>query len=135
MSPRSPEDGLPPGALGAARRGWLSEGGFRAVEGEILGLVVEDGTEEGVVVGGAGGGDLPKQKVDVAGSGDGQTLGGVLGGEGGVIASDGSAGWGGGGRAGGKMQSHVGFDFEGSAEFDGGSGGTWGRVCGRVGQA
>ena len=100
-----------------------------------MGLVVEDGTEEGVVVGGAGGGDLTQEKVDVAGSSDGQTLGGVLGGKGGVIALDGSGSWRGGGRAGGKAECHVGFDFEGSAEFDGRCSGAWSGLCGRIGQA
>ena len=36
------------------------------VEGEVLGFVVLDGTEEGVVIGGAIRGDLPQKKMDVA---------------------------------------------------------------------
>src|SRR5258708_24199597 len=98
--------------LGAARRG-----GF-AVEGKVLGLVVLDGAEEGVVVGGALGGDLPQQKVDMARGGDHQGFCGILGGEGGVIALDGSACRRGGRRAGGKVECHLGFDFKWSAELN-----------------
>src|SRR5216684_5500149 len=103
------------------RRG---SGGQFAVEREELGLVALDGVKESVVVGGALGGDLPQQKVDVAGSGDGQSLRGIFGGEGGVIALDGRACRRGGSCAGGNVERHVGFNFERCAEFYGGSGGA-----------
>lgn len=55
-------------------RGWYwsggglggRDGGRLAVEGKVLGLVVLDRAEEGVVVSGAVGGDLALEKVDVA---------------------------------------------------------------------
>jgi len=92
----------------------------RAVEGEVLGLVVPDGAEEGVVVGGALGGDLPstekliwREAVMVG------PFRGVLGGEGSVVALE---------RQfpvgvcavvpGGRCRVHVAFsNFEGRAEF------------------
>src|SRR6266700_1985643 len=72
--------------------------------------------------------------MDVARSGKDRTFGRVLGGEAGVVALDGSAGRRDCGCAGGKMQGHVGFDFERRAKFDGRSGRTWSselwrRVC------
>src|SRR6266403_2629991 len=113
-------------------------GGFRrrfAVEGEKLGLIALNGVEESVVVGGAVGGDLPEQKVDVARGGGYLSFRGVLGGESGVVALDGGASWRGNDRAGGNVQGHVGFDFERSAKFDGRSSRAWGLLCGRIGQA
>ena len=90
----------------------------RAFEGEVLGLVVPDGAEEGVVVGGALGGDFSQKKIDVARGGDGQAFGGVLRSESGVIALDGGSGGSLRGGAGRKTQRHMRFDFEGRAEFD-----------------
>jgi hypothetical protein len=46
-------------------RSGFSGGGRFAIEGEVLGLVVLDSVEEGVVVGGAFGGNLPQQKVNM----------------------------------------------------------------------
>jgi len=48
-----------------------------ALESKVLSLVVEDGAEKSVVVGGAFGGDLPQQKVDYARGCDGQCFCGV----------------------------------------------------------
>jgi hypothetical protein len=84
-----------------------------------LGLIVLDGVEEGGIVGGALGGDLARKKVDVAGGGDGEGFGGVLRGEGGVIADDGCAGRESWSCAGREVQSHVSFNFQGGAELDG----------------
>src|SRR6266481_10041554 len=109
------------------RRALFGVGGGRfSVEGEVLGLVGEDDAEEGVVVGGAFGGDLPKQKVNMARGCDGQSFRGVLGGEGGVIALDGGAGGDARGCSRREMQSHLGLDFQRRTEFDGGGGGAWG---------
>src|SRR5712671_6624077 len=112
------------GSGGGASGLGVGGGGQFAVEREELGLVALDGGKESVVVSGALGEDLPQQKVDVAGSGDGQSLRGIFGGEGGVIALDGRACRRGGSRAGGNVERHVGFNFERCAEFDGGSGGA-----------
>ena len=100
-----------------------------------MGLVALDGVEEGVVVGSALGGDLPQKKMDVAGRGDDRPFGGVLGRVAGVIALDGSAGRRDCGCGGRKMQGHVGFDFEGRAQFNGRRGSTCGGLCGQIGQA
>src|SRR5216684_4520255 len=96
-----------------------SPGSGLAVEGEVLSLVVLDDAKERVVVDDTIRGNLPQQKMDVAGSGDRQSFRGVLRGEGGVITLDGSAGRCGSGRAGGKAEGHFGFDLERGAEFDG----------------
>jgi len=106
-----------------------------AVDGKALGLVVQDGVEEGVVICGAVGGNFPQEEMDVTGGADYRTLHGVLRGEGGVIALDGCAGGRTDCRAGGKMEGHVGVDFERGAEFDRGNGGTWGWFCRQIGQA
>jgi len=67
-------------------------------------LVVLDGAEEGVVVGGAVGGDLARQEIQVARGGDRAGAGLVIGGEGGVIADYGGCGGGTDDGSGGKMQ-------------------------------
>src|SRR6266446_41502 len=75
-----------------SRRGSFGGRAGRPVEGEELGLVALDGVEEGVVVSGAGGGDLTEEEIHAARGGDGVSLGGVMGGERGVVAYDRSAG-------------------------------------------
>src|SRR6266850_4115206 len=77
--------------FGGIRREGIGGRGGWVVEGEVLGFVVPDGAEEGVVVGGALGGDLPQEKIDMARGGDGRAFRGVLGGEGSVVALDGSS--------------------------------------------
>ena len=73
----------------ALRSGFGGGGGGRfAVEGEELCLIVLDGMEESVVVGGTGGGDLPQEKMDVAGCVDHRPFHRVQRGEGGVVALD-----------------------------------------------
>src|ERR1700693_3142828 len=118
-------------------RGIRREGGRGgwAVEGEVLGFVVLDGAEEGVVVGGAFGGDLSQEKIDVPRGGDDRAFRGILGGKGGVVALDGSSCGSLRVCAGRKMQGHVRFDLEGRAEFDGGRGGAGRWFRGRIGQA
>ena len=60
------------------RRECIGGRGGWAVEGEVLGFIVLDGAEESVVVGGALGGDLPQEKIDMARGGDGRAFHGVL---------------------------------------------------------
>src|SRR5467141_1024046 len=60
------------------RRVGIGGRGSWVVEREVLGFVVLDGAEEGVVVGGALGGDLPQEKMDVARGGDGRAFRGVF---------------------------------------------------------
>src|SRR6266850_4538705 len=67
--------------FGGIRREGIGGRGGWAVEGKVLGFVVPDGAEEGVVVGGALGGDLPEEKIDVARGGDGRAFRGVVRGE------------------------------------------------------
>ena len=104
-------------------------------EGEELGLVGLDGMEEGVVVGGAGGGNFAQQEIDVTGGGDGLASCGVLGAEGSVIAVDGSACGDLCGGARGEMKRNAGLHFERSAQFDGRSSSAGGGFGRRIGQA
>jgi len=53
--------------------------GRRRLKNEELGLIGLDGVEEGVEVGGAGGGKLREQEVEFALSGDEVALGGIFG--------------------------------------------------------
>src|SRR5260370_42336142 len=78
-----------------------------AVEGEELRLVALDGAEERVVVGRAFGGDLAQEEMDGEGSGDGQSFGRVLGGEGGVVAGHRRAGGGSWDVGGREREGHV----------------------------
>ncbi len=71
----------------------------------------------------------------MAGSDEDRSFGGVLGGESGVVALDGSAGRSDCGCAEGKMQRHVRFDLEGCAKFDGRGCSACSGLCGEIGQA
>src|SRR5216684_3323638 len=114
---------------------WLQGHVLRPNEGEELGLVGLDGMEEGVVVGGAGGGNFAQQEIDVTRGGDGLASSGVLGAEGSVIAVDGRTRGDLCGGARWKMKGNAGLHFERSAQFDGRSSSAGGGFGGRIGQA
>src|SRR6266436_6791849 len=99
--------------IGGARREGIGGGGDWLFTREVRGFVVPDGAEEGVVVGGAIGGDLPQEKIDMARGSDSRAFRRILGGKDGVVALDGGAGGRLRGGAGRKMQGHSRFDLEG----------------------
>src|SRR5450755_427625 len=98
--------------------------GVRTRQGEALGLVGLDGVEEGGVVGGAVGGDLAVEEIDVAGSGDDGVLGAVAGGEGGVVAIDDRSGGDFDAGTRGEVEGQAGVYVERGAQIDGASGGA-----------
>ena len=83
--------------------GW----GLGTGQGEVLRLIGLDGVEEGGVVGGAIGGDLAVEEIDVAGGADDGVLGAVARGEGGVVAID--------HRAGGDFDAGAWWEVQGEA--------------------
>src|SRR5262249_37645971 len=101
-----------------------------ARQAEELGLIVLDGAEEGVVVGGAVGGEFAGDEVDVTGGGDGVGVGGVLRREGGIVAVYVGSGGRFDSRVRREVKTDAGLHVEGSAEFDGRFG-----VSGRIGKA
>ena len=102
--------------LGLGLGAWL--GPFQAFQGEILSFVALHDVKESAVVGGAIGGNLPQNELDVARGGDRRAVRGVLRGISRIVALHGSPDGSAGGRAGREMQSHARVNFQRRAEFD-----------------